>query len=155
MPLPDERGDGPGVRFRLTLFTLVLSGVAAALSGCSRGEARVPVYPVNGKVTFEGAPPTGAFIILHPAQAKEGQPTPSGKVKDDGTFTLTSYDGDDGAPAGDYSVSIKWYKLIKNGSDVKAGPNVIPAKYGAPETSPWKVKVGEAPTQLEPLDIKK
>ena len=81
--------------------------------------------------------------------------SPSGKVREDGSFTLTTYDADDGAPGGEYTATIQWNKLIKKGQDYVAGPNVIPRAYEVPETSSWKVTVADAPIELPPLDIKK
>lgn len=124
-----------------------------ALAGCGGGD-RVPVYPVDGKVAFKGEAPNGALIVFHPAkESGEGTLRPSAQVKSDGSFRLTTYDGNDGAPAGDYSVTIQWYKLVTKGKDVHAGPNVIPPRYGKPETSPLKVTIGESPNDLRPFEI--
>lgn len=132
--------------------------LAAILAGCGADDGRVPVYPAGGKVTVAGEIPEGALVVLYPAKKGEGEGEglrPSGRVKPDGTFRLTTYDADDGAPAGEYAATIQWNKLIKQGADYKAGPNVVPAEYAAAESSPWKIKVSEAPNELEPLDIKK
>lgn len=115
----------------------------------------MPVFPVSGKVAFNGEVPDGALVVFHPTNAVEKAPRPSAKVKQDGTFTVTTYDGDDGAPAGDYRVTIQWFKLVKKGADVSAGPNVLPAQYSAPERSPWKVTVAESRNDLNSYEIKK
>jgi len=121
---------------------------AVLVAGCSGGEPRAPVFPASGKVSFAGEAPRGAFVVLHPSQKDDKTPLPSAEVKDDGSFTLTTYDGGDGAPAGDYAVTIQWYKLVGKGSEVKAGPNVIPPQYSKPETSPWKVSISSARNEL-------
>lgn len=135
---------------------LLLLAIPTLLPGCSGNADRVPVVPVNGKVTFNGEVPVGAFIVFHPASgpAKEKNLLPSGKVAETGAFQLTTYDGQDGAPAGDYVVTIQWNKLVKKGSDVSAGPNVIPGPYSKPESSPWKATVAAPSTELSPYDIK-
>lgn len=125
------------------------------MAGCSQGEGRVPVYPVTGKLAFKGEVPDGALIVFHADKADEKVPRPSGKVKDDGTFSLTTYDGNDGAPPGDYHVTVQWFKLVKKGADISAGPNVIPPEYGKPESSPWKVTVAEAKNDLSGHEITK
>jgi major membrane immunogen (membrane-anchored lipoprotein) len=132
--------------------------LVAILAGCGRDDGRVPVYPAKGKVTVSGEVPEGALVVLYPAKKGSGAEVelrPSGRVKPDGTFSLTTYDAEDGAPAGEYAATIQWNKLIKQGQDYKAGPNIIPAAYAAPESSPWKIAVAESPNDLAPLDIKK
>ncbi|WP_422924663.1 hypothetical protein [Singulisphaera sp. PoT] len=130
--------------------------LAALLAGCGGNGDRVPVYPVKGKVTVFGEVPEGALVILNPV--KDGGETeirPSGKVRSDGTFSVTTYDADDGAPAGEYLGTIQWNKLVQNGRDWKAGPNVVPKDYASRQTSPWKITVEAAPKELEPLAIAK
>lgn len=135
---------------------------AAALAGCSDadadGAAKVPVFPVKGTVRFEGQPAAGAFVVFHrrsPVKPGEETPRPTGKVAPDGTFELTTKSQADGAPAGDYAVTVQWTRLIKQGGDTVAGPNVIPAIYSKPETTPLKVVVKDAPNQLDPFEITK
>jgi hypothetical protein len=120
-------------------------------SGCS--EKRVPVYPVAGKVTYKGQPPVGATVVLHPAKSGDtSDVTPTGTVKDDGSFAITSYEPGDGAPQGEYVATIEWYKYQKDLGG--AGPNVIPPKYVSAKTSPVKVSVGGGPAQISPIVIK-
>lgn len=130
----------------------VLVGLLAA--GCGGGEGRVPVYPVGGTVKVGGEAPEGALVVLYPARdAKNQEIRPSAKVSKDGSFKLTTYDADDGAPAGDYVATIQWNKLVKRGSDFVAGPDVIPADYASPEKSPWKVSVRNGSGSLPALEI--
>ena len=136
----------------------LLGGVALALlqAGCSGDDGRVPVFPVTGKVSVKGEVPEGALIVFYPAQSGgESELRPSAKVKSDGTFSLTTYDANDGAPSGDYTATIQWNKIIKKGNDYKAGPDLIPKSYASRESTLWKVKVAEAPNELEPLLITK
>src|SRR5690606_34763219 len=60
----------------------------------------------------------------------------------------------DGAPAGEYVVTVEWYKPIKQAGDVVACPNVIPRKYASPKTSPVVSKVAEGTTEFPPTQIK-
>jgi hypothetical protein len=127
---------------------LVLFAVA---SGC--GEARVPVYPVTGKVTFQGKPPVGAQVVLHsvnPAAASDI--APSGTVKSDGSFAISAYDDADGAPQGEYVATVQWFKIIPEQGG--RGPNVLPAKYASAKSSPIRVSVTSGPTNVEPIIIK-
>src|SRR6476646_2015341 len=121
--------------FRRTFVGLGVLTLAVS-AGCG-GESRVPVFPVSGKLIVKGQPAVGAQVVLQTVKdAGAAGVAPSGTVKDDGSFVITSYDSGDGAPAGEYVALIQWFKFDKelNGP----GPNVIPAKYAAAATTPVK-----------------
>jgi hypothetical protein len=129
--------------------------------GCS-GEARTPVYPVRGQVKYKGEPASGAFVVFHPIGAPapagptgEEVPRPTALVKPDGSFELTTFTGGDGAPAGDYAVTLRWQKMIYRQGVPEAGPNVIPRDYGEPGSTPLKVAVKPEPNSLPAWDITK
>src|SRR5262249_18859054 len=68
-------------------------------------------------------------------------------VEPDGSFTLTTYVANDGAPVGDYAVAVTlrtppWDELGK------PGPNQLPARYGQPQTSGLRAKVIEGTKEL-------
>jgi hypothetical protein len=147
----------PHARRSLASLRIMIAGTAlAGLAGCGRQESSIPVYPVSGTVKFQGEPASGAFLVFHP-RSPGGNPDetirPSAQVKTDGSFRLTSFDEGDGAPAGNYAVTIQWNKLVKDGGDVKAGPNVVPAAYSKVETTPLIISVKESENQLEPFEI--
>jgi hypothetical protein len=139
--------NGPSNRF------VLLAAVATAVfTGCA-GETRLPVFPVTGKVQFQGKSPAGAIVVLNPVGATGNLDVlPTGTVKDDGSFTLTAYESDDGAPAGNYIATIQWYKVTKEAGG--PGPNVLPKTYSSPKTSPVKVNVAGGPVQIPPIAIK-
>lgn len=133
-------------------FMLLAVLSAAVTTGCS-SETRVPVFPVTGKVQFQGKSPAGAIVVLNPVGATSNLDVlPTGTVKDDGSFTLTAYEPDDGAPAGNYVATIQWYKVTKEAGG--PGPNVLPKTYSSPKTSPVKVNVESGPVQIPPIAIK-
>ena len=126
---------------------------AALLTALGCGESRIETAPVSGKITFDGQPPIGAQIVLHPVdRSKPSEVAPSGQVKADGVFTISSYEAGDGAPPGEYVATVQWYKLDKDLGG--PGPNVIPKEYSSEKTSPLKVKVESTPTTLPPIVIK-
>jgi hypothetical protein len=121
------------------------------LTGC--GETWVEVFPVTGSIKIDGKNPEGARLTLNPVNPSgENIVIPTAGVKADGSFTVTSYQSDDGAPPGEYVVTIRW-----NQYDEKiggAGPNVLPELYADPKTSPIKVTVNAGgPTTLEPITV--
>ena len=75
----------------------LLAGVLLLGAACS---GRKTVYPVTGKVLFEGRPAAGAVVQFHPQdKADSNAVAPLGQVGADGTFRLTTYAHEDGAPA--------------------------------------------------------
>jgi len=147
---------GGGIRRGACAFSLCLAATLAA-PGCSSsdGKAVAPVFPVKGKVTFEGESAAGAFVVFHPkaSPAPGGESNPSAQVQPDGTFQLTTRSQADGAPAGNYAVTVQWNKTVKQGNDSVAGPNVIPPIYSKPDTSPIQVTVNASPNDLPPFEI--
>ena len=62
---------------------------------------------------------------------------PTGQVDKDGKFTLTTFAANDGAPAGDYEVTVEWW-VSKND---KPAVNRLPARYRQPERSGLRATV--------------
>jgi hypothetical protein len=136
-----------GTRSRLWL--LAVSAVLVAATGCS--EKRVQVFPVTGKVTFDGKVPVGAQVVLHPqGNLVLDNIAPAGTVKDDGSFKITVYKEGDGAPPGDYVATVHWFKIVDDGGGPARGPDVIPKEYSNPDTSPIKVTVKNGETTEVP-----
>jgi hypothetical protein len=122
--------------------------------GCSRSDKnRVAVHPVEGAIQFRGQAMEGAFVSLHPKSAPEGVPTPRATVARDGSFTVSTYNGNDGAPEGDYVVTVQWYRPVRVGNDLVGGPNVLPQKYGSAETSDLIVRVAAGENHLKPIKL--
>lgn len=129
-----------------------LAAVAIFTLGCGdSGPERVPVFPAKGKVIWNGQPVPGALVVLHPTSAN--QISARAQTEKDGTFKLSTYDTADGVPPGEYTVTVEWRKLIKDGGDYKAGPNVLPAKYSQAESSKLKVRIAEGANVLEPFTL--
>ncbi|QJW96576.1 hypothetical protein [Frigoriglobus tundricola] len=132
---------------------LVAGFAALALSGCEAG-GKPAAVAAGGTVTFnKTTPPVGALVVFHPTDAtaeKRIGGKPFGKVKDDGTFVLTTYAEGDGAPPGEYGVTIDWRPSTRGTKDAKfsigdagasAGPSKLNAKYGNPQQPVLKATV--------------
>jgi hypothetical protein len=132
-----------------------------AASGCGSAQDpnQLPVFPATGKISFKGAVPDGAYVALHSktkVKAPNGQEVvPTAQVKPDGTFDLSSYAANDGAPPGEYKVTVQWHKTVKPaGGDPTLGPNLLPPQYSRPDTSPLTVVIAAGPNQLNPIVLK-
>jgi hypothetical protein len=91
-------------------LAVIVAAVSAWISGC--GSGRPTCHPVRGEVfVLEGSqrtPATGAVITFHPAGSAPNTAKPTARVGEDGSYTLTTYDGGDGAQAGEYTVTVEW-----------------------------------------------
>jgi hypothetical protein len=134
-------------------FVLAASVIPFAL-GCGSADTHVPVHPVLGAIQFRGQPVAGAFVSLIPKDAAEGIPNPRATVGKDGSFTVSTYNGDDGAPEGEYTLTIQWYKPVRQGNDLVGGPNVLPAKYASAKTSDVRIRVAAGENRLQPIQLR-
>ena len=71
-----------------------------------------------------------------------------------GAFKLTTYDANDGAPAGEYVVTVVYEPSDSPLMRPKGKKPEVPATYAKPESSPLRAKVEAHPGNvLEPFKI--
>ncbi len=90
---------------------LVLAILVLCVPSCSTD--RPACYPVRGEIFVsqgkERTPANGAVVVFHStAPASVEAPRPTAQVGEDGKFELTTYVKGDGAPAGEYAITIEW-----------------------------------------------
>jgi hypothetical protein len=116
-------------------FVLIL---LAILVGCDNRPTRVPV---SGVVTIDGEPLGRGNIKFVPAN---GRPS-AGAIGPDGRFTLTCYDGNDGALLGTHRVQVASNRII---SDSKI-EWFAPPKYADFRTSEISVEITQPVDDLK------
>jgi hypothetical protein len=103
---------------------------------------RKPTQPVGGRLIFEGAPVAGAKVVFYALDPVGKKKTYAGDAltEADGTFTIGTYQANDGAPIGQYVVTAAQrepeFDALGN-----PGPNRLPAKYADPKTTDLQVEV--------------
>src|SRR5262249_17258713 len=113
---------------------------------------KVRALKTQGQILFDGKPVVGATIFLHPADGKEPPfPRPRAVTAQDGKFVLGTYRGDDGAPAGEYTLTVQWFCKVQGRGD--ALTNVLPGRYGAAATSGLKVRIENGDNNLPPFKL--
>lgn len=152
---------------RRIVLLAVLAATTAVL-GCAKetDPNRPATYPVTGTVTLNGEPVEGATVVFQKTDRSHGA---VGETGPGGSYSLTSFEANDGAVPGEYLVSIyKYPKEEVTGTeatsvedyvqpdDNQAGAvpvNLLPAQYARPETSELKATVTEAENKHD-FDLK-
>jgi hypothetical protein len=122
-----------GSRYRTVVASRAWLCIAAALAGC--GDGRPARVPVSGIVLIDGQPLTLGNIKFVP---EAGRPS-LGKIEADGRFTLTCYDGGDGAIPGTHRVQVSASRVISNTKIEWHAPT----KYADFRTSELKIEITE------------
>ena len=145
---------------------LLLPGLAIVFTAAGCGSSdNVTVYPVKGKVAFNGKPMVGGgSISLIPTGNQPGAAA-GGEIKEDGTYELTTYQPGDGSMPGEFRVVITQVVFREPGNSedgqaptAAAPPPVpeadrIPEIFGNPMQSPLTMKVEAKPNEIN-LDLK-
>lgn len=122
------------------------------LIGCANEEQRPTVYPVRGELYVNGQPAEGALLSLHPADGVNFDTRgsrPWSIVEADGSFVVSTYASDDGAPVGNYRVSVVWW----NNPNAANPVDRLSGRFANPKQSQWHVQVSAADNSLEPHRI--
>jgi hypothetical protein len=138
----------------LTVLTWAAAGIG--LSGCS--ETAKPTYPVHGQVMIEGKPAARALVAFHPVGATGREAVhPAGQADEKGNFTLTTFAAGDGAPPGEYQVTVVCLvptKVRNRNDDETVTRNVLPARYAKAETSQLRATVAKGDNTLQAFTLK-
>jgi hypothetical protein len=115
-----------------TLCGLVLVGIALGMTiGCGPPVVvRPATFQVTGTVTLDGSPVEGAAVSFVPAP---GGTAAAGTTDASGKYTLTTFEGGDGALPGEYSVKIAKYEggPVATGTASEGDEGMMTAEYDA------------------------
>ena len=139
-----------------------LGFLVMVLAGCGGDRGADPAtttpYPVQGQVLLaDGKPLKGGKIVFAPKEL--GRHPAAGAIGTDGSFSLKTDDGRDGAEAGDYKVRIEpTAELFGKSKGGLADPNSLPfpAKYADIDgDTGLTATVKPEPNKLEPFRLVK
>jgi hypothetical protein len=126
----------------------------AFVCGCGSSDV-ITCYPVTGRVMVNGQPATGAVVVFHPVDSDEKlqELRPYGTVDSAGVYSLNCYGQGDGAPAGEYLVTIAWEVDSSGaGSDDPEASAIVPdrlgGKYSEPAQSGLEAVVSSGATEV-------
>lgn len=126
--------------------------VLTAAIGCS-GQSHPKLHDVRGAATFQRKPAAKAVVVLRPvSQDAAGKLLPHGEVQADGTFRIGTFADGDGAPAGEYRVTITWpeSRAEPDGVEIASGDR-LKGRFNDPAKSKWTIQVREGSNVLEPF----
>ena len=134
---------------------LLAAGALVTLaSGCG-GHKGPRLYPVKGVVRINGEPAKGVNVMFTPVAPPEGGATPlspAAVTGEDGSFRLMSFKPGDGAPAGEYRVTVI-YPMHRYNKHL-SGIDRLKGKFANPKTSGLTAKVEPKRNDLPPFDLK-
>jgi hypothetical protein len=131
---------------------LTLAGLSLLI--CSCGTDRKPVYSTHGRVVdAAGMPVAGATVIFHPIDVpNDSRHKPASTTDAEGNFVLTTYQENDGAPAGEYAVTLEW-RPVRKGPKEPEQPDRLEGKFRDAKTSPFKAVVKPGTNDLPPFQL--
>jgi hypothetical protein len=106
------------------------------LAGC--GGSHPGIVPVKGQVTIDGKPVTTGQVYVY----AEGQRPATGKIQADGSFQLSSFAFNDGAPTGTHLATVS----AVEGVDDHTNRWHAPKKYASETSSELWVNI-DGPTE--------
>ena len=136
------------------LASCAVLGVACSSSKTTSDEQRVPVHLVRGRVLVSGKPASGALVLFIPNHEPNPpkDPRPRGEVAADGAFALSTYEAEDGAPAGEYIVSVTWPGgVLPDGREEP--PDKLLGRYDGRAKSKLRATIKEGPNELPPFNL--
>jgi hypothetical protein len=131
---------------------LVLLGVAlCSFASCGSGPKQLPTFEVKGQVLQAGKPVPHATVVFHPTfELGPDVSKPRATTGEDGTFVLSTYGASDGAPEGDYKVTVEQWLT----TNPEKGPeSKLPWKYAKPELSGLTAKVNSGKNEIPPIQL--
>jgi hypothetical protein len=134
----------------------LVSALVLAWASCSnQGNSQEPVYPVEGKVTYNGSPASGAAVFFRRKTDDASKaPTIVGIVQEDGSFEMVSGPLGKGAPAGDYDVLIEWKRVTGHGNRrPQTGPDLLQGRFADTRHPLFRAKIEAGPNKLPPFEL--
>jgi hypothetical protein len=113
------------------------------------------IYPVMGKVTYQGVPAVGAAVFFH---RQGGNPMNEhlimGIVQEDGSFELVCGSLGKGAPPGEYDVLIEWRPVSgQSKGRPQHGPDKLKGRYADPKHPRLHATIEATGTNLSSFEL--
>ena len=113
------------------VVSCVTAALVLACPSCNKNN----IYPVSGKVTYQGSPASGAVVFFfRQGGDSNNEPAIMGIVQEDGSFELVCGALGKGAPPGDYDVVIEWKQVSgQSKGRPQHGADKLQGRYADPK----------------------
>lgn len=140
----------------LPFCSVFVLGMLTWFPGCGPGD-RVEVHPTKGVVLFEGEPMMGGgSIAFVPLNGQAGKAA-GGTIDEEGRFTMSTYEPDDGSMAGEFRAVIMQSTVdeIEYEGDTDVAGAVADASEEFTETVPTdkRIPIEYADSARSPLTV--
>jgi hypothetical protein len=126
--------------------------MSAVPVGCGRKQGGM--NPTTGQVFVGGRPAANATVIFYPQGVKDVKAYPAATVAPDGSFRVTTHKDGDGAPEGDYIVTIVWPEDKRPDAEKEDDrPDRLGGRFADPATSPLRASVKKGKNDLARFDL--
>ncbi len=134
---------------------VVLCLMAALVLACASCGNKNNIYPVSGKVMYQGSPASGATVFF---RRKGGDTindhTIMGIVQEDGSFELVCGSLGKGARCGEYDVLIEWKQVSgQRKGRPQHGPDKLKGRYADPKRPLLHATVEAKTNDLLPFEL--
>ncbi|MBI3822329.1 MAG: hypothetical protein HY289_06580 [Planctomycetes bacterium] len=136
------------------LCLILVSIAAPCLAGCSR--SALATHPVRGQVYYRDKPLAEALIVFHALDASDHAANkPIAYTDSEGKFTLTTMKPGDGAPAGEYAITVDLREAVLVGEEkTRSGKSLLPERYRNVQKAVFKFRVEPGENIVPRLDVK-
>ncbi len=127
--------------FRVAVFITAM----VACAGC--GPDLPETASVSGRITYQGKPVGEGVIVFHPEKGRAA----TAVIAEDGSYSLTCFNREDGALLGRHRVTIESRRITDPVTSPNFNPNtmsgelivewLVPERYSRPKTTPLTAEV--------------
>ncbi len=142
---------------RTQMALIVVGQISMSIAGCTESPTGPLCFPTQGKILYDSKPLAEAMVTFHPLELipeENNYQRPISVTEADGTFHLSTLGVRDGAPAGEYAITVELRELRMDGDTlVRDGKNLLPARYKDPAQSHLKYRVIEGDNEVPTLEL--
>lgn len=127
--------------------------VVLTLTGCGEAKkpGRVPVFPTAGSVAVKGKPEADVMLLFHPLGDGLKDVRCYARSAADGSFKVSTYETGDGAPEGEFAVTMTWPTVsVEDGG---FGEDRWKGKFNNPQSTPFKATIKGPQTELSKFEV--
>lgn len=145
--------------FRLISRTVLVIIVGLNGGGCGSSTTKeLATFPVTGLIKVNGKSPERAEIRLKPRvpleDPKRRSVEPYAIVESDGSFQVSTYQDGDGAPPGEYAVTVIWPEITVEGGEEVYGRDRLGHAFADPRKPVVTIEVIEGENEIPNIELR-